>query len=186
VRDVLAPGLRVLFVGINPGLYSSAVGHNFAQPGNRFWKTLHQAGLTPRLLTPFEERELLAHGMGITNLVARATASAAELSVDKLRRGAKRLRRKVARYRPALVAFLGLGAYRTALGQPAARIGPQTERLGRSQVWLLPNPSGLNAHHQLPELTRLFRNLRRAALDGQGSVPGNVARFQILEECAVK
>jgi TDG/mug DNA glycosylase family protein len=163
VPDVVATGLRVLFCGINPGLYSGAVGHHFARPGNRFWKALNEAGFTPRVVSPFEERELLRHGLGITNLVERATAQADELSPDELRDGALRLRRKVSRYRPGVVAFLGLGAYRTAFAASDAAVGPRPERLGRSNVWLLPNPSGLNAHYQLPDLVVAFRRLRREA-----------------------
>jgi len=158
---VIASGLRVLFVGINPGLYSGAVGHHFARPGNRFWRVLHAAGFTERLLSPFEERELLSAGVGITNLVARATASAAELSPDELVRGARRLVAKVRRRRPAMVAFLGLDAYRTALEQRRASVGRQPGRLAGARVWVLPNPSGLNAHYQLPALTRLFSTLHR-------------------------
>ena len=160
---MIAPGLRVLFVGINPGLYSGAVGHHFARPGNRFWRVLHAAGFTERLLSPFEERELLSMGLGITNLVARATASAAELAPDELVRGARRLVAKVRRRGPAVVAFLGVGAYRTALRRPAAVVGLQPGTSGNAKVWVLPNPSGLNAHYQLPALTRLFTALRRAA-----------------------
>jgi double-stranded uracil-DNA glycosylase len=162
VPDVVEPGLRVLFVGINPGLYSGAVGHHFARPGNRFWKALAGSGFTGRLLSPFEERALLESGLGITNLVDRATASAAELTSTEIRRGARILERKVRRLRPGIVAFLGLGAYRTAFERPRAVPGPQPERLGDSAVWLLPNPSGLNAHHQLDDLIRAFTDLRRA------------------------
>ena len=162
--DVIASGLRVLFVGINPGLYSGAVEHHFARPGNRFWRVLHAAGFTERLLSPFEERELLSAGLGITNLVARATASAAELSADELVRGARRLVGKVRRWQPAVVAFLGLDAYRTALEKRGASVGRQCETLGDARVWVLPNPSGLNAHYQLPALVRLFSTLRRVTL----------------------
>jgi TDG/mug DNA glycosylase family protein len=163
VPDVIAPRLRLLFCGINPGLYSGAVGHHFARPGNRFWKALHAAGFTDRVLDPFEERELLAAGCGITNLVLRATATADELSMDELRRGARRLARKVARYRPSFVAFLGIGAYRVAFGHPSASIGRQSERVSDSTVWLLPNPSGLNAHYQAGALAAAFGELRAAA-----------------------
>jgi TDG/mug DNA glycosylase family protein len=163
VPDVAAPGLRVLFVGINPGLYSGAVGHHFARPGNRFWKVLAGAGFTDRVLSPFEEHELLAAGCGITNFVTRATATADQLSAEELREGAPRLAAKVRRLRPAFVAFLGLGAYRTALGKPAAVVGPQDEPFAGSSAWLLPNPSGLNAHYQLPELVEAFAELRQAA-----------------------
>jgi TDG/mug DNA glycosylase family protein len=160
VPDVISEGLLVLFCGINPGLYSGAVGHHFARPGNRFWKTLHGAGFTPRLLSPFEERQLLSLRLGITNLVARTTASAAELTRDELRRGAQRLEAKVRRFQPEFVAFLGLQAYRQAFSRPAATVGDQAHRLGGCRVWLLPNPSGLQAHYQLPDLMAAFRALR--------------------------
>ena len=163
VPDVIAQGLRVLFCGINPGLYSGATGHHFARPGNRFWPVLHRAGFTDRVLAPWEERELLVRGYGITNLVARATAAAAELTANEFIAGARRLERKVKRYRPKWVAVLGIGAYRTAFGRPRAVVGPQPERLGPARLWLLPQPSGLNANHQMPELTVAFRELRDAA-----------------------
>jgi len=162
VPDVIGHGLDVLFCGINPGLYSGAVGHHFSRPGNRFWRTLHAAGFTPQVLSPFEEARLLDHRLGITNLVNRATAGAAEVSDRELRSGAARLRRKAGRYRPRWVAFLGLGAYRVAFGRPGAQVGAQAERLGSAQVWLLPNPSGLNAHYQLPDLARVFGELKAA------------------------
>jgi TDG/mug DNA glycosylase family protein len=163
VPDLIAPGLRVLFVGINPGLYSGAVGHHFARPGNRFWRVLHAAGFTERVVSPFDERQLLEQGLGVTTVVRRTTAAAAELSAGELVRGARRLRTKVQRYRPRIVAFLGLQAFRVAFGRPDAGVGPQTERFGGAAVWVLPNPSGLNAHYQLPALTRLFRRLGTAA-----------------------
>jgi TDG/mug DNA glycosylase family protein len=163
VPDLIAPRLRVLFVGINPGLYSGAVGHHFARPGNRFWKVLHAAGFTDHVVSPFDEWLLLERGLGITNVVRRTTAAAAELSNDELVAGARRLTAKVARHRPRIVAFLGVQAYRIALDRPRARVGRQTERLGGAAVWVLPNPSGLNAHYQLPALARLFRRLRLAA-----------------------
>jgi double-stranded uracil-DNA glycosylase len=163
VRDVIAPGLRVLFCGINPGLYTAAVGRHFARPGNRFWPTLHRAGFTARQLSPFEERELLARGYGITNMVARATATAAELSDEELVRGGRRLRAKVRKYGPAFVAFVGVGAYRTAFARPKAAVGRQEERIEGATAWVLPNPSGLNANYQLEDLARLFRELREAA-----------------------
>ena len=163
VPDVIAPGLRVLFCGINPGLYSGAIRHHFGRPGNRFWPVLHAAGFTPRLLTPFEERELLPLGYGITNLFEGATARADELTGDALLRGGKKLERKVRRFRPRIVAFLGVTAYRTALNRPDAVIGLQAERFGGALAWVLPNPSGLNAHYQFAELTRLFQELREAA-----------------------
>lgn len=160
VRDVIAPGLRVLFCGINPGLYTAAIGHHFGRPGNRFWPALHAAGITPRLFSPYEERELLALGYGITNLVARATARADELTADELARGARRLRAKAGRYAPRCVAVLGVTAYRQAFGQPRAGLGRQPERLGPSVVWVLPNPSGLNAHFQVADLGRLFAEVK--------------------------
>ena len=169
VRDLIAPQLGVLFCGINPGLYSGATGHHFARPGNRFWRTLHAAGFTDRLVRPWEERRLLDYGLGITNLVARATASAAELRPDELRAGRARLERKVRRYRPKVVAVLGIGAYRSSFGRPQAVAGRQSELLGRSALWVLPNPSGLNANYQLPELVKLFRSLRKSWQPGSTS-----------------
>lgn len=160
IVDVTGPGLRVLSVGINPGLYSGATGHHFAGPSNRLWKALHGSGFTPRELSPHKEEDLLDWGLGVTNLVERATAGAAELSSDELREGAERLRGKVDRYRPRWVAFLGIGAYRTAMGRPKATIGEQVERFGGSRVWVLPNPSGLNAHYQLEGLIEVFSELR--------------------------
>jgi TDG/mug DNA glycosylase family protein len=165
VRDVIAPGLRVLFCGINPGLYSAAVGHHFARPGNRFWPTLHAAGFTPRRLRPDEERLLLGYGCGITNLVARASAAAAELAPAELAAGGKRLRAKVRRYEPRCLAVLGVGAYRTAFAQPRAALGRQPEKWGETIIWVLPNPSGLNAHYQPAALQRLFAELREAVSD---------------------
>lgn len=160
IRDVIAPGLRVLFCGINPGLYSGATGHHFARPGNRFWPTLHQAGFTPRLLNPAEERELLTLGYGITNLVARTTATADELDLHELLAGRKRLERKVKRYQPGVLAILGIGAYRTAFQEPKATPGLQPRSIGETVIWVLPNPSGLNAHYQLSALVEQFRKLR--------------------------
>jgi TDG/mug DNA glycosylase family protein len=160
VADIIAPKLRILFVGINPGLYSAAVSHHFARPGNRFWPAVFQAGFTDRLLSPFEERELLARRLGITNLVGRASAHAEELTKEELVSGARRLKRKIRRYRPTCVAFLGITAYRAAFDRPRAPCGPQRERIGKSMVWVLPNPSGLNAHHQLNDLARMFKELK--------------------------
>jgi double-stranded uracil-DNA glycosylase len=163
VPDVIAPGLNVLFVGINPGLYTAAVGHHFARPGNRFWPALHASGFTPRLLSPCDERELLAYGCGITNVVARATAEAAELTPAEIVAGGRRLVVKLKRYRPRVVAFLGVTTYRLAFAQPRAAIGPQPDVIEGVPVWVLPNPSGLNAHYQPRDFTRLFRSLRLAA-----------------------
>ena len=159
---MIGPGLRVLFCGINPGLYSGATGHHFARPGNRFWPTLYRAGFTPRLLDPSEERELLSLGIGITNLVRRATATADELAPAELLAGRKRLETKVKRYRPRAVAILGIGAYRTAFGERAATLGLQAKSLANAVLWILPNPSGLNAHYQLGDLVEQFRILREA------------------------
>jgi TDG/mug DNA glycosylase family protein len=150
----------VLFVGINPGLYSAATGHHFARPGNRFWPALHQAGFTPRQLHPSQQAELLQGGYGITNMVNRGTATADELEVDEFVKGRQRLAAKVRRYRPEVVAFLGVGAYCHAFGLRSARIGRQSAAFEGAQVWVLPNPSGLNANYQLPELVKLFRALR--------------------------
>jgi TDG/mug DNA glycosylase family protein len=163
VPDVIAPGLKVLFCGINPGLYTAAVGHHFARPGNRFWPALYASGFTRRLLSPFDERELLQVGYGITNVVRRATATAAELDHGEIVEGGRTLVATIKRYRPRLVAILGVGAYRTAFGRPKAVVGPQDQVLARTEVWVLPNPSGLNAHYQPKELARLFKELRIAA-----------------------
>jgi double-stranded uracil-DNA glycosylase len=165
VRDVIAPDLRVLFSGINPGLYTAAVGHHFARPGNRFWPALHAGGFTDRVLSPFEERELLKSGYGITNVVPRATASADLLTKEEIVRGGERLKAKVLRYRPRVLAVLGVGAYRTAFNQPKAIVGPQEQRIGDTTLWVLPNPSGLNANYQAADLARLFRELRNYTED---------------------
>lgn len=162
VPDVIAPGLRVLFCGINPGLYTAAVGCHFARPGNRFWPALHAAGFTERLLSPFEERLLFKSGYGITNMVKRATATADELLAEEFVAGGRSLAAKVRRYRPKYIAVLGVGAYRTAFGRPKAKLGLQDERMSSARIWVLPNPSGLNAHYQPKELARLFQELRCA------------------------
>ncbi len=174
VPDVIAPGLRVLFCGINPGLYSAAIRHHFGRPGNRFWPVLYAAGFTPRLLTPFEERELLPLGLGVTNLFWGATARADEISTDALHRGGRMLERKVRRYRPGFVAFLGVTAYRIALQRSDAQVGLQEERFGDALAWVLPNPSGLNAYYQFKELVRLFQELLQATAEppiGHESAP---------------
>jgi len=163
VPDLLRRGLDVVFVGINPGLYSAAVQHHFGRPGNRFWPALRLAGVTERVLSPHEEQQLLARGCGITNIADRATAAADELSDDELRAGARRLAEKVERLRPAVVAFLGVTAYRTALGRPRAGLGRQAETLGGAAVWVLPNPSGLNAHYTLEDIGRLIGEAWHAA-----------------------
>ncbi len=160
VPDLIAPGLRVLFCGINPGLYSAWAGHHFARPGNRFWPALFASGFTDRLLRPDEEQELLQLGYGITNIAKRATAAADELTREELLAGARTLADKVKQYRPRAVAVLGVGAYRQAFERPAAKLGRQPERLGDSPVWVLPNPSGLNAHFTPEALANLFREFR--------------------------
>lgn len=161
IPDVLAPGIVVLMCGINPSLYSAATGHHFARPGNRFWRALHGAGFTDRILDPSEDATLVRYGVGLTNLVARATASAADLEDDEVRAGAGTLGRAVARLRPRAVAVLGIGAYRAGFGRPRARPGPQDETIEGASLWVLPNPSGLNASYQLPDLVEAFAALRR-------------------------
>jgi double-stranded uracil-DNA glycosylase len=160
---ILAPGLRVLFVGINPSLRSAEVGHHFARPGNRFWPTLHAAGFTPRRLAPEEDGELLRYGVGVTNIAARPTRAAAELSRDELRAGAADLDRVVRDIAPRLVAVVGLGAYRTAFGRPRAGWGLQGDEIGGRPVWVLPNPSGLNAHYKPADFARLYAEARAYA-----------------------
>jgi double-stranded uracil-DNA glycosylase len=163
--DVLGPGLDVLFCGINPGLLSAAKGQHFARPGNRFWPALHLSGFTPRLLKPSEQDELPRYGLGITNLVARPTARADELTAEELRAGGVRLTALARRYRPKVVAVVGVTAYRAAFGRKAAAIGPQEELIASSRLWVLPNPSGLNAHYQLPALAEVFGRLRSELAD---------------------
>jgi TDG/mug DNA glycosylase family protein len=173
IPDVLpALGARfdVLFCGINPSLYSAAAGHHFARPGNRFWPALHQSGFTPRLLAPREQQEITSYGLGITNVVARATAQAAELSAEELRLGAQRLVELASARRPRFVAIAGVTAYRVGFGRPRAVIGRQEETIGPARLWILPNPSGLNAHWQLPELTIAFGELLRV-IPGGGDAP---------------
>jgi double-stranded uracil-DNA glycosylase len=165
IPDVVAPGLRVLFAGINPGLYSAATGHHFARPGNRFWPALHQSGFTPRQLRPYEQRQLLESGLGITNIVARATARAEELSAAELRSGGASLVTLAASLDARCLAVLGITAYRAAFGPADAVVGPQPLRPGGALVWVLPNPSGLNAHWTMPRLVEAFRELR-VAVDG--------------------
>jgi double-stranded uracil-DNA glycosylase len=160
LRDVVAPDLDVLFCGINPSLLSAERGHHFARPGNRFWPALHLAGLTPRRLTPEEDQLLPTFGLGVTNVVARPTRAAAELTTAELRDGARALAELVARYRPRVLAVLGVTAWRVAFERPRATLGRQPERIGGAETWVAPNPSGLNAHHQLPDLARLYGQLR--------------------------
>lgn len=169
IPDLIGPDLRVLFCGINPGLYSGATARHFARPGNRFWPTLHRSGFTDRLLTPWDADAMLQAGLGVTNLVNRTTATAAELEPGEVRAGGVRLVATAERQRPAFVAILGVTAYRTAFGRPRAAIGPQDERIGPSSLWVLPNPSGLNAHYQLPQLAEVFAEFRRAVETAVGS-----------------
>jgi double-stranded uracil-DNA glycosylase len=168
VPDVLpAPRepFSVLFCGINPGLYSAATGWHFARPGNRFWPALHRSGFTSRQLAPSEQDLLPGYGLGITNLVARATAQASELSRAELQAGGARLAGLAGEYQPRVVAVAGVTAYRTAFGRPGARVGLQPERVGEARLWVLPNPSGLNAHWTTPRLVEAFRELREAVGD---------------------
>jgi TDG/mug DNA glycosylase family protein len=164
VPDLVAKDLIVLFAGINPGLYTAAIGRHFGRPGNRFWPALYDGGFTPRLFSPFEGALLLDLKFGITNVVERATARADELTNDELRAGGKRLERKVKRLRPTVVAFVGIGPYRIISGIKDARVGLQQNRFGGSHAWVLPNPSGLNAHYQPAALAKLFGELRLWAI----------------------
>jgi double-stranded uracil-DNA glycosylase len=166
--DRIRPGLTVLFCGVNPGLYSAAVGLHFARPGNRFWRALHLAGYTSRVLAPDESHRLLAQGYGLTDIVSRPTARADELSAAELAAGARRLERRVRRYAPRWIAFLGITAYRRAFARPDARFGPQPGRFGGARIWVLPNPSGLNAHHQPAALADAMRRLRLRAVRTRG------------------
>ncbi len=174
IPDLVAPGLDVLFCGINPGLYSAATGCHFARPGNRFWPALHAAGFTPRRLQSWERRALVACGCGVTNLVRRATVAADELDSRELRAGARRLARKVARLQPRAVAIVGIGAYRNAFDRPGAVLGRQAERMHGAIVWVLPNTSGLNANHRPADFARTFRALRVAVKTTRGSKPPRV------------
>ncbi|MFJ1812007.1 MULTISPECIES: G/U mismatch-specific DNA glycosylase [unclassified Streptomyces] len=163
VPDVVAGGLRVLFCGINPGLMTAASGHHFARPGNRFWPVLHLSGFTPRLLEPAEQRELLSYGLGITNVVARATARADELTAREYQEGGRLLAEKVTRLNPRWLAVVGVTAYRAAFDDRKAAVGPQERAIGDTRVWVLPNPSGLNAHWTAATMAREFARLRVAA-----------------------
>ncbi|MFE2991688.1 G/U mismatch-specific DNA glycosylase [Streptomyces sp. NPDC059262] len=168
-----SPGLSVLFCGINPGLMTAATGHHFARPGNRFWPVLHLSGFTPRRLAPAEQEELLSYGLGITNVVARATARADELGAQEYRDGGRLLTAKVERLRPRWLAVVGVTAYRSAFGEPKARIGPQDRMIGGTRVWALPNPSGLNAHWTAATMAEEYGRLRAAASEDDGAqLPG--------------
>ena len=163
--DILAPNLNVIFCGINPSVYSAVVGHHFARPGNRFWRALHQSGFTPRQLKPFEDQQLLDFGLGLTNIAARATVAATDLSRDELTQGAPILVEKIEKCRPRWLAILGIGAYRTAFNRHKAVVGPQDHFIGATRIWVLPNPSGLNAHFPPVELAARFGELRRATVE---------------------
>jgi TDG/mug DNA glycosylase family protein len=184
VPDVIAPGLRVLFCGINPGLYTAWAGHHFARPGNRFWPALFASGFTRRLFRPDEERELLSLGYGITNIVARATVAADELNREELVEGACVLRRKLAQYEPKCVAILGLGAYRSAFERPKAGFGLQPNKLGKTPVWILPNPSGLNAHFTPKAFAQVFSEFRLSVLRGTLIGDGRRSNTQAEEASA--
>lgn len=175
--DLLAPGLRIVFCGINPGLWSAATGHHFARPGNRFWPALHAAGLTPRRMEPAEQGELLDLGLGLTNVVPRATARADELTAEEYAAGGRALTRKVAALAPEWLAVLGVTAYRSAFDERRAQVGEQARTLGGTRVWVLPNPSGLNAHWSAQGLAGAFRELGQAAGAVTGPGSGNVATF---------
>jgi TDG/mug DNA glycosylase family protein len=164
IPDILAPGLRVVFAGINPGLYSAATGWHFARPGNRFWPALYQSGFTPRQFRPAEQELLLDLGLGITNIAARATARADELTAAELRAGADILRTKIGQLNPAWLAVVGLTAYRTAFGDPGAVVGERETPIAETRIWVLPNPSGLNAHWAGPRLAEAFAELRMTAM----------------------
>ena len=160
---IVGPGLRVLFVGVNPSLRSAEVGHHFARPGNRFWPTLHAAGFTPRRLRPDEDHELPGYGVGVTNIAFRPTRAADELTAAELREGAAELERTVRRHAPRLVAIVGLTAYRIAFARPRAVMGLAPEEIGGRPVWILPNPSGLNAHYKPADFARLYAEAREYA-----------------------
>lgn len=160
IGDIIEPNLKVLFCGINPGLYSAYSGYHFGRPGNRFWKALFLSGFTNRLLHPSEQRELLGYKFGITNIVDRASVSAKELTVEEYIEGGKQLRLKIEKFRPQWVAFVGVEAYRKAFGRPKANKGKQDELISKTNVWVLPSPSGLNAHYNLQDLANLFKELR--------------------------
>lgn len=167
--DVIARDLDVVFCGINPGLYTAAVQQHFGRPGNRFWPTIHRAGFTPRLFHPSEQRELLKLGFGMTNLVARATTAADALTDEELIAGARALERKVRRYRPRVLAMVGIGAYRVAFARPRAKMGLQPETIGDTRIWVLPNPSGLNANYRPEDFARLFGELREWISERSGT-----------------
>jgi len=160
ISDIIAPGIKLLFCGINPGLYTAAIEKHFGRPGNRFWPSLFAGGITPRLYSPFEQHLLLLDNIGITNLVNRATARADEVGEKELQKGAEALSEKIAKYKPEAVAILGITTYRTAFKKPKAKLGIQEDVISGARIWMLPNPSGLNAHFQIKELGLLFAQLK--------------------------
>jgi TDG/mug DNA glycosylase family protein len=176
ILDVTAPGLRVLFCGINPGLYSAATRRHFARPGNRFWPALYASGFTSRLLGPFEQEQLLDLGLGITNVVARSTARADELTADELIAGGRILAAKLVTLRPKWLAVVGVTAYRTAFGHPRAVVGRQDTTIEDTQVWVLPNPSGLNAHWTAPQLAEAFSQLKEAVETANEAQPRSLLK----------
>ena len=169
VPDLLGPGLRLLFVGINPGLWSAATGTHFARPGNRFYPALAAAGITDRLIyagegmTEADRRHLVSRGIGITNIVPRASARADELDKEELKEGALRLADRVATLAPRVVAVAGITAYRVGFGRPKAQLGRQPETIGGAELWAVPNPSGLNAHQSVATLAAAYRQPALAA-----------------------
>lgn len=162
VPDIIGSKLKVLFCGINPSVYSAVVGHHFARPGNRFWPALHESGFTPRRLHPAEDALLLEYGLGLTNVFELATVGEKDVSKEQFIAGGKRLEGRVHEYKPRVLAVLGIGAYRKGFGRNKAVMGKQAETIGETDIWVLPNPSGLNAHYQLPDLARVYGELRLA------------------------
>ncbi len=159
--DIIAPGLKTLFCGINPSVYSVVVGHHFARPGNRFWPALFAGGFTPHRFSPSEDEKLLELGLGITNVAEKSSVAAADLTRLEIEQGARSLEARVLRFEPQILAVLGIGAYRVGFARPKAILGLQDEKIGNTQIWVLPNPSGLNAHYHPPQLAQLFGELRR-------------------------
>jgi double-stranded uracil-DNA glycosylase len=169
VPDLLGPAPRLVFVGINPGLWTAATQTHFAHPSNRFYPALHRAGITAHELdrvaglSDDDRAYLVGRGIAITNVVARATAKASELARTELREGAELLVERLRDWSPQVVAIAGITAYRTAFGRPDAVMGPQPEPLAGAQLWLVPNPSGLNAHETVNSLAEAFRAVAVAA-----------------------
>ncbi len=163
IDDVIDYNLKILFCGINPGLYTAAIGHNFGRSGNRFWPSLFEAGFTPEILSPFDEKKLLNYGLGITNFVARATAKADEIQKEEFIEGGEILKEKIKKYKPKILAVLGIGAYRIAFDKSKAKVGLQEENIGETKIWVLPNPSGLNAGYNFEKIVETLRELKIAS-----------------------